>query len=235
MAHFNRRFDDQQIEHLDYTGNQPQPRRRRNYHRRIADQNLMNDTLNLFPELRERERLFLSEYIKDYNGTEACKRLGYSHGCSHVVASRILKQDDVREALVKYEKDLASRYIHTKDRVIKEMSIIAFSDIADYFTEEGELRVRNLKELPTHVTRAIKKIKMFKKSRVLAKDGIEGRKGDEIGDIRIEFELYDKIASLVRVGQEIGIFKDKKELTGPDGQPLVPAGPNTIIFEFKDE
>lgn len=48
----------------------------------------------------------------------------------------------------------------------------------------------------------------------------------------LDFELYDKKGALDRMGQELGIFKDTKALTGPDGQPLIPQGATKVVFDF---
>ena len=114
------------------------------------------------------------------------------------------------------------------------MSLIAYSDIGQYLTEDGQLKVKNFKELPPQITRCIKKVRIHKTVRKLAKESSEGSKGDQIIDQNIEFELYDKKAALDRMGQTVGIFKDSKEITGANGSALFPAA-TTVLFDFGTE
>lgn len=186
--------------------------------------------------LTKKQRDFVQEYLKDYNGTAAAIRSGYSARTAHVIAHDLLRHAKISEAIIKYEKRLSTRFLSTKERVMKEMSLLAFSDMADYLSPEGDLKVSNLKELPPMVTRAIKKVRFQKVTRKLAKNCKDGNAGDEIEYLKADIELHDKVQTLIKMGQEVGIFKEKRELTGENGTPLIPQQPTTIIFDFgKDD
>ena len=182
--------------------------------------------------LSGKERAFVSEYIKDYNGTQAAIRAKYAVGSASWQGHKLLRKTKIIEAINAYEKDLDTRFINTKEKVLKEMSLLAHSDISDYLTENGEIRVTNLRDLPPQVTRAIKKVRIHTVTRRLARDSAAGLAGDEIVEKHIDFELYDKKGALDRMGQELGIFKDTKALTGPDGQSLIPQGATKVVFDF---
>ena len=107
---------------------------------------------------------------------------------------------------------------------------MAHSDLTDYLTADGYLRVRNLKELPPQITKAIKKLKFHRVVREVRDN--EGNIKMEVAKEDCEFELYDKKAALEALGKEIGMFVDRKEFTGKDGQPLVPQGSTKIVFDF---
>jgi len=209
----------------------------------ISEKALKKDLKKLERQLRKdldgltrKQRDFVNEYLKDYNGTAAAIRAGYSERSAHVIAHDLLKHPKIFPAINHYEKGLSTRFTSTKERVLKEMNLLAYSDMGDYLDENGDLRVTNLKDLPPMATRAIKKIRFHKVTRKLAKDGKEGKAGDEIEYVKAEFELYDKVQTLIKMGQEVGIFKDKRELTGEGGTPLIPQAPTTIIFDFgKDD
>jgi hypothetical protein len=166
--------------------------------------------------LTSKQREFVREYTKDYNGMQAvlrCKSFNVSSDESAAVrASQVLSSIKVQEAITAKEKDISTRYINDKAKVLKEMSILAHSDIADYLTPEGDIKITNLKDLPFQASKAIKKIRINRTRRVLVRKSIDGNPGDEIIDERIEFELYDKPGALIKMGQEIGIFKDKHEI-----------------------
>jgi hypothetical protein len=189
---------------------------------------------SLFNKLSSKQRAFFLEYIKDYNGLAAAKRAGYKEHSAHSIAWQTLRNHNVIQALEEWEKDIATRFIDSKEKITKEMSLLAFSDIGDFLDENGDLRVRNLRELPPQATRCIKKVTYRKKTVRLAKDTNEGKAGDEVIDENCYFELYDKKAALEALGKEFNMFKDKRELTGADGTPLIPAA-TTVILDFGGE
>ena len=185
-------------------------------------------------QLTPKQRAFFLEYIKDYNGVEAAKRAGYSENSAHTSAWQLLRNKSLIAVLEEWEKDITTRFIDSKEKITKEMSLLAFSDIGDFLDENGDLRVRNLRELPPQATRCIKKVTYRKKTIRLAKDTNEGKAGDEVIDENCYFELYDKKAALEALGKEFNMFKEKKELTGADGMPLIPAA-TTVILDFGGE
>ena len=176
--------------------------------------------------LTKKQRAFVNEYVKDWNGYQAAKRAEYSDNGDNCYAQAcyLLRLPKVQQEIAKIEKGLATRFISDKERILKELSLLAYSDLQDYLTEDGELRVKNLKELPSQITRAIKKLKI--KSKI--------GKGEVVWQ-NIEFELYDKKASLELMGKEIGMFKETKEFTGANGKDLFPQTPGAIIFDFGPE
>ena len=186
--------------------------------------------------LTNKRRAFVREYIKDYNGTQAVIRAGYSKNGAGVMADILLNIIDVRKAIDQYEKDLSTRFINTREKVLKEMSLLAYSDIGDYMTESGDLKVKNWKELPPQITRAIKKIRIMTTSRRLQRSTDEGKAGDEMLEQKVEFELYDKKGALEKMGQELGMFVERKEHTGKDGQPLIPTATKVVLdFGVEEE
>lgn len=178
--------------------------------------------------LTKGQRAFVREYVRDWNGTQAAIRAGYSEMTAHTQAWNLLKHPKVIQAINAYEKDLGTRFMVTKERVLKEMGLLAFSDLQDYVTEDGFLKVKNLKDLPPQVTRAIKKVKFERVVRTRPGSPVE------ISNERCEFELYDKKGALEKMGQELGMFVDRKELSGPGGVPLVPSN-TTVVFDFGEE
>ena len=185
--------------------------------RRSAEQSML--------ALTQRQKKFCLEYMKDFNGTQAALRAGYSVASAPVVACNLLKNPKVLNVIDGFEKELSTRFMSTKERVLKEMSILAYSDIADYTDANGRLDVTNLRNLPPQVTRAIKKVKVIRRT-------VTTTSGTTVTDEKIDFELYDKERPLTLMGREVGIFKERTELTGANGAPLIPSAPTAIIFDF---
>ena len=72
-----------------------------------------------------KQQAFLAEYLKDFNGTAAARRLGYSDGSAKTTAYRFLHSPEIRQALA---KELTRP---TPSRVIAELRAVAFAEGSD--------------------------------------------------------------------------------------------------------
>ena len=186
-----------------------------------------NDTVDL-PDsndingLTKKQRNFVTEYVKDWNATQAAIRAGYSEKTAFQIGYENLSKPDILSAIDEHEKGLATRFSNDKNRIMKEMSLIAYSDLADYVSE--------LRQLPKQITRAIRKFKVNTTTKILAKDNAFGGKaGDKTITQNMEIELYDKRGALELMGKEINMFKEKRQLVGEDGEDFV----FRVLFEDK--
>ena len=59
--------------------------------------------LSIFSEVRlglsKKRRVFVEEYLKDFNGTQAAIRAGYSKNSARSTASRLLTIDNISDAI----------------------------------------------------------------------------------------------------------------------------------------
>lgn len=97
-------------------------------------------------ELTPQQKLFVLEYMKDLNATQAAIRAGYSQRTAHVIAHELLKKPLVAEAI---EKAMAEREDRTKidaDFVLKRLFDEVEADLADIYNDDGTLRP--IKEWP---------------------------------------------------------------------------------------
>lgn len=103
-------------------------------------------------------------------------------------------------------------------RVLAELGLIAGSDIKDLLVvlKDGSVKMRDLATLGEK-SRVIKTIKQRKTTR---KDG-RGKDADTLEDCTLEVQVWDKIPALVKIGEQLGMFKT-------DGEKAVEAG----IFAF---
>lgn len=164
-------------------------------------------------ELNERQKRFIAEYLVDLNATQAAIRAGYSEKTAHSTGCRLLKQADIAASLAKHQEARAERVGITADMVLEELARIGFANIYDYMrlTEQGDAFV-DLSELTREQAAAI--------SEVTVEDFKDGR-GEKARDVRrVKFKLHDKRPALVDIGKHLGMFVDRKEITGKDGGPI---------------
>lgn len=166
--------------------------------------------------LTPQQNLFVREYIKDYCGSRAAVRAKYSERSAKEQASTLLTKDNIQAAVTREERKLQNRFYVSKERILKELALIGYADLSEYTTvnEDGQVQINALEDLPPQISRALKTIKEKTKSTISSDGETVFREG------HVEIVLHDKIAALNLMGKEIGMFKDKCEVTGKNGGPI---------------
>ena len=103
--------------------------------------------------MTKRHRLFVREYLKDLNGTRAAIAAGYSERSAHVLATRLLKNAKVSEAIEKAFAEREKALDCGLDRLFTELSRIALLDPGKFYDESGNLIP--IPELPEDSRRAL--------------------------------------------------------------------------------
>jgi phage terminase small subunit len=151
--------------------------------------------------LNPKQAAFAAEYLVDLNATQAALRAGYSARTAKAQGSRLLTVVDVQAAIQAEQKIRAKRVETTTDRIVTELAHIAFFDPAD-LVAVGVTCPEDIAKLPEHVRRAI-----------------VGWGWDRFGNFTLKFA--PKTTALDLLGRHNGMFKDRVEVTGKDGAPLV--------------
>ena len=131
-----------------------------------------------------------------------------NYNTSAVEANRLLKHPKVIYCLQKLRESYYNILNVTSDRVLDELSAISFSDLADYFDQDGHL-IKHPKDLPAKMRRAI--------------SGFEAIAQID-GSMRYKVTLWNKSDGLKQLRQMLAMDKQpppqRIELTGKDGQPI---------------
>ena len=165
----------------------------------------------------DRHECFCQEYIVDFNGTRAAIDAGFAKRSARVTASRLLTKANIQERIAELLKDRSERTKVTQDMVVRELALIAFSDLRNYITIDeltGAIQAKGFKAMPEGQSRVLRSIK---EDRVIKEDA-DGKK-TTVYD-KVKFELWDKPKALELLGKHLAMFLEKFELTGKDGVPL---------------
>lgn len=156
-----------------------------------------------------RVNLFIHEYVQDFNAARAYKAAGYSENGARQGASRLLTSVDIRGRVAQLLQERCEALLITKDRVLRETALLAFSNMKDYMTVvDGEARM-DLSELTRDQAAAIQEIR---------EDATGGSgDGERKKVVRTTLKLVGKTAALELLGKHLNIFSDKVEHSGPDG------------------
>lgn len=182
--------------------------------------------------LNEKQARFAAEYIIDLNATRAAVRAGYSEKTAASQGARLLTNVKVQAVIQAAKEERSKRTEITADRVLQELASIGFAnkrdvvrwgikEVAFGFDDEGKrvsadrigdatvvqyipapfVEPINADDLPEDVVRAVKKVAL----------GVNG----------FTIEMHDKVGALTKLGDHLGMWKQKLEVGGPDGAPLI--------------
>lgn len=141
--------------------------------------------------LSEKQTRFVQEYIIDLNARQAAIRAGYSPKTAGAQSSRLLTKVKIQDEITKAMEDRGKRTGVTQDRVLAELSAIAFAKATDYVevSDNGTVKIKPTTNLSDEQKKAIAGIK-------------EGANG-------IEIKLVDKTKALEMLSRHLGLFNDK--------------------------
>lgn len=134
--------------------------------------------MKTFNELSNKQKKFITEYVKDFNGTRAAIEAGYSEAGAHVRSSELLKDPDIKRIM----DDLFSEFVMSAQETLFHLSTIARGDIALLTDNAGNPDIKTAKG--NHSSNLIKSIKQ---KTVL---------GDDSEIHETEIEAYDRLKAL---------------------------------------
>jgi phage terminase small subunit len=120
-----------------------------------------------------------------------------------VKASRLLAKPDVANRVAEIRQALVVKTEITAQRVLEELAKIGFANYGDFLTVD-------------EFGRSTVDIKKLSKDQLAAISEMEINTSED-GKQRIKVKLHDKRAALMDIGKHLGMFRDKIEVSGPDG------------------
>lgn len=145
-----------------------------------------------------KQDLFIKEYLKDLNATQAYIRAGYKFKNENVAAAsaaKILRNPKIQEKIQKAMAEREKRTEITQDRVLKEMANLAFTDRTGIVNlNNNRLIIKNFDELTPEQKACISGVKETKHG--------------------IEVTFYNKEKALEMLGRHLGMFTEKLEVKG---------------------
>jgi phage terminase small subunit len=157
-------------------------------------------------KLNPKQQRFVEEYLKDLNATQAAIRAGYKPSRAEQTGCDLVRNRKVANAIQKAKDARSDRTKVDQDRVVKEFSRIAFLDPRKVMGWG-----------PTGVT--------FHPSEGLTEDeaAVVSEASQTVGraGVTMKLKLASKLDALDKLARHLGIYKDKLEVSGPNGAPLV--------------
>jgi phage terminase small subunit len=141
---------------------------------------------------------FVEEYLVDFNGMRAYQRCGFGKGnkvADSISAGKLLNTPDVIQLIAEAEDERAKLTKVTQDKIIKELSLIAFANIKNVSEWDGKnFILRSFDELTYDQAAIISDVKL---------------KRNSYGDCDLSFTIptaSEKRTALVDLGKHLGMF-----------------------------
>lgn len=155
-------------------------------------------------KLTAQQRIFVAEYLKDKNATQAAKRANYSEKTAYSQGQRLLKKVEVAEAIEAGIKAQEKRVLISADRVLLELKRIALLDIGEAYGPDNELLP--IRDIPKDIRRAIAGVEVEELWEGFGEDR------QHVGQTK-KLKLNDKLRALELLGKHLKLFTDKIEIT----------------------
>ena len=166
--------------------------------------------------LTAKQQIFIDEYLKTRNATQAALAAGYSEKSACAIGWENLRKPEIDEAV----KQRLDENAMSANEVLAGLADQARGDIGDFLTtiDEGEdenitITVDLAKAIKAKKTGLIKKLSQTRTVRYRGDDETEET-------VSTTIELYDRQAALALLAKHHKLLTDKQELTGKDGAPL---------------
>jgi phage terminase small subunit len=159
--------------------------------------------------LNARQRLFVAEYLKDKNATQAAIRTGYSARSAKSIATENLSKPAIRSAIDRCEAHEIARVQEatgiTLERTLTELGRTAFYDVRKLFHEDGSPKaIQDLDDETASAVEGIEVVEQFAGS---------GQERQHTGTIR-RYKLAKRTTSLDMILKHLNAYKANEEARG---------------------
>lgn len=150
-----------------------------------------------------KQALFVAEYLKDLNGTQAAIRAGYSAKTAGTQAEQLLRKLEIAEAVKAGQSEQLAAAGVTAQKVKDRLALLAFQDIRQLFDEHGNLRP--LHQLSAEAAAMVGGFEVIKKN---------AQAGDGVVDTVHKVKVVDPVKSLEMLAKHFGLLVERLDVQG---------------------
>jgi phage terminase small subunit len=157
------------------------------------------------PKLTPKQARFIAEYLIDLNAAQAAIRAGYSAKTAKEIGCENLTKPHIQAEIAARQLNLSRQTGITQERVLNELAKIAFSDQRKVMRwGAGGVTLLESEALSDDEAAIVSEV-----SETTTATG---------GSLKLK--THDKVGALKLIGEHLGLFKQRMELTGKDGEPI---------------
>ena len=165
-----------------------------------------------YMKLKPRERISIKEYIKTKHGTKSAIKAGYSKRSARTTAAELLAKPNISELVEKGLKNLEEKIELSAEKVLRELTLIAFANVTKCFDEKG--RLRPLHELSENQQKILSSVET--EEEFLRYSG----KKVKCGYVR-KIKTYDKVRALEMLAKHFKLLTEIQEINNNDVQVIL--------------
>lgn len=177
--------------------------------------------------MNNRQKMFVREYLVDYNAKAAAIRAGYNEDGAEASARRLLNDPDVQRFITQQTRLREKRLELSADAVLSELMKHAFFNPLDFYDEDGSLK--SIGEIPVDAAVNIASLDVVDE---YAGRGINRQLVGRSKKVR----FTDKIKALELLSKHLGLLeKDRQQDVAPVQIKVVYGNENKVEQEGDDE
>lgn len=165
----------------------------------MAKQQKLDDNWRMTPK----QALFVAEYLKDLNATQAAIRAGFSEKTAKQQASRLLSNVNLQGEIERRKAVQLEDAGLSATRVLEEYRRVAFANILDFHDERGN--IRPVTQWTRDMGAAVAGLETIIKN---------AKAGDGVTDEVLKLKLADKLKALQDLGKHFGLLVDRVQISG---------------------
>jgi phage terminase small subunit len=163
-------------------------------------------TLSTDQKLMPKQRLFVREYLVDFNATQAAIRAGYSKKTASAIGYENLQKPHIVQSIVESMNNREKNVETSAEWVLKALHGEAIADIADLYDKAGSLK-------PIHDWPLVWRTGLV--TGVKTKQEHEYIDGQKVPNgVVTEIKLSDRVKRLELIGKHHAMFTDNVNLGG---------------------
>lgn len=159
-------------------------------------------------KLSDKQEMFCKEYVIDLNAARAARASGYSKKTASRTGVENLSKPRIQKRIAQLQKPTIDRLGITKERVLKEIAKLAFSNIKPLLDDKGN--IKKISDMTDDEAAAISSLEISSLSL-----GVE--EGDGVL-INKKMKLYGKDKSLNMLMKHLNLYAIEPE--DPDGDEM---------------
>jgi len=157
-------------------------------------------------DLNTNQKIFIAEYLKTRNATQAAKVAGYSEKSAHVQGHDLLNNPKIRRYLLKLLGDLNDKYEISAERTLRELAAVAYSTMDDVAKwNESGVTVKDSDELSEPAAASVCEVS---ESATQFGQQIKIKQHNKVAALKVLAEYQGLIGKKI----EIGLDKDTKKV-----------------------
>lgn len=156
--------------------------------------------------LTAKRRLFVEEYLRDLNATQAAIRAGYSQRRAQEIGSQLLRVPEVAEAIQTALAERSKRTQIDADYVLRRLTEIDQLDLLDILNDD--MSVKPLSQWPKAWRQSLSGFDVAEMA------GAAEKKGSAVGVLK-KIKWPDKVRNLELLGKHVNVnaFREQVDVT----------------------